>query len=281
MSNTVENRLKFTTEGLAALTSSKKELEGLGKAGEAAGKQLDGLSSKSESLRKGMTSISTQLEGAKNALLGFAGVQGAGGVLALTDEFKTLNSRLLVTSDTAGQAANRYRELFAVAQQTRAPFSELVDLSSRFATATQGANISQERQINLVRTVSQAMTIGGGSTASMQAALVQLGQAMASGTLRGEELNSILEQAPRLAKALADGLGVSIGELRKLGATGQITSQDILRAGGQRRQGGQRVWQDGANGGAKRDQAAQRRDGQPGHAGPRPEQRRRGGQVPQ
>ena len=74
------------------------------------------------------------------------------------------------------------------------------------------------------------MLLGGGDASSQQAALVQLGQALGSGTLRGDELNSILEQAPRLAKAIADGMGTTIGQLRQMGSEGKLTAQDVFNA---------------------------------------------------
>ena len=78
--------------------------------------------------------------------------------------------------------------------------------------------------------VSNAMLLGGGDASSQQAALVQLGQALGSGTLRGDELNSILEQAPRLAKAIAEGMGTTIGQLRQMGSEGKLTAQDVFNA---------------------------------------------------
>ena len=74
------------------------------------------------------------------------------------------------------------------------------------------------------------MLLGGGSAASQEAALVQLGQALGSGTLRGDELNSIMEQAPRLAKAIAEGMGTTIGQLRQMGSEGKLTAQDVFNA---------------------------------------------------
>ena len=74
------------------------------------------------------------------------------------------------------------------------------------------------------------MLLGGGSAASQQAALVQLGQALGSGTLRGDELNSIMEQAPKLAETIAKGMGTTIGSLRKLGSEGKLTAKDVFDA---------------------------------------------------
>ena len=82
----------------------------------------------------------------------------------------------------------------------------------------------------LTETVSKAVAISGASAAAADAALVQFGQALASGTLRGEELNSVMEQTPALAKAIAQGMGITVGELRTVAAEGKITSQEIVKA---------------------------------------------------
>ncbi|MCB5976723.1 tape measure protein, partial [Acinetobacter baumannii] len=82
----------------------------------------------------------------------------------------------------------------------------------------------------LTETVSKAVAISGASAEAADAALVQFGQALASGTLRGEELNSVMEQTPALAKAIAKGMGITVGELRSVAAEGKITSQEIVKA---------------------------------------------------
>ena len=79
-------------------------------------------------------------------------------------------------------------------------------------------------------TINKLMVISGTSGASAAAALTQLGQAFASGTLRGEELNSVMEQAPALAKAIADGMGVTVGQLRAMGQEGKITAETVVQA---------------------------------------------------
>ncbi|WP_410552925.1 tape measure protein [Acinetobacter seifertii] len=82
----------------------------------------------------------------------------------------------------------------------------------------------------LTETVSKAVAISGASAQAADAALVQFGQALASGTLRGEELNSVMEQTPALAKAIAQGMGITVGQLRSVAAEGKITSQEIVKA---------------------------------------------------
>lgn len=146
------------------------------------------------------------------------------------DQMATLASRIkLVTSSTEQQLQVQSR-LFDVAQAARLSYAELGGTYAQIARASSSLGLSQERLLGVVQSISQAMTIGGGSADSMRAALVQLSQGLASGTLRGEELNSILEQAPRLAQAIAEGMGVGVGKLRELGAEGKLQATQIIGA---------------------------------------------------
>ena len=87
-----------------------------------------------------------------------------------------------------------------------------------------------EQTAKLTETVSKAVAVSGASTQAAEAALTQFGQALASGTLRGEELNSILEQTPALAKAIAQGMGITVGQLRSVAAEGKITGEVLVDA---------------------------------------------------
>lgn len=142
---------------------------------------------------------------------------------AATDAITTMQNRLQLATGSASQAARAFDQLFQVAQSSRVSFTELGSVYSTMARAG-------VQNIAVVQAIGNAMAISGGSAQGMQAALVQLGQGMASGVLRGEELNSVMEQAPRLAQALADGLGVPIGALRRLGEQGELTSQRVVEA---------------------------------------------------
>lgn len=151
-------------------------------------------------------------------------------VIATADDMSVLHSRLRLVTASANELAYVQQRLFQISQDGRGVYSELGALYAQTARATTDLNISQERLLNLTQTISQAMAIGGGSIDSQRAALVQLTQGLASGTLRGEELNSVMEQTPRLAMAIAQGMGVSLGQLRALGADGKITALTIVDA---------------------------------------------------
>ncbi|HIH5333276.1 TPA: tape measure protein, partial [Acinetobacter baumannii] len=106
----------------------------------------------------------------------------------------------------------------------------VLQVYQRFSDNAKTLNLTMDDTARLTETVSKAVAISGASASAADAALVQFGQALASGTLRGEELNSVMEQTPALAKAIAQGMGITVGELRSVAAEGKITSQEIVKA---------------------------------------------------
>lgn len=161
---------------------------------------------------------------------GFASLAGAIALIGAADELNTLNARIrLVTSST--EEYNRAQvALFDLSQRTRSSLGETIGLYTRIAQATRDAGVGQEVLLGVVETINQAVQLSGASTQAAEAALVQLGQGLASGALRGEELNSILEQTPALADAIAKGLGVTRGELRQLGQDGKLSAEQVITA---------------------------------------------------
>lgn len=146
------------------------------------------------------------------------------------DSVTVLNNQLKLATGSAAAAQQAYGALFGIAQRSRTSFTELGATYASIARATGDLGISQTRLLTVTEAIGNALAISGGNAQGMQAALTQLGQGFASGTLRGEELNSVLEQTPRLARAIADGLGVSIGKLREMGQEGKLTSEAVLGA---------------------------------------------------
>jgi tape measure domain-containing protein len=146
------------------------------------------------------------------------------------DTYTLLNNRLkLVTASQAEQ--NRVQsELIQLANQTRSPLEGTVELYSRAARATEELGLSQRETLDITRTVNQAIQISGATAAEAAGGVIQFAQGLASGRLSGDELRSVLESMPRLARALAEGLGVGIGQLRELGAAGKLTAEQVLGA---------------------------------------------------
>lgn len=179
-------------------------------------------------------SLAGSLRGVGKTAVGafaFVGLSAAvGKFIQLADASAQLQSQIKLVTSSAQQQAEVYQRLLTTANGARVGVSELATTYAQLARATGDMGISQDRLLKVTETMSKAITISGGSAASAQAAMVQLSQGFASGTLRGEELNSVMEQTPRLAQAIAQGLGVSIGQLRAMGAAGELTAEKVLGA---------------------------------------------------
>jgi tape measure domain-containing protein len=122
------------------------------------------------------------------------------------------------------------RELFQVTQDTRSAFGSTIELYSRVARNADNLGLSQKNLLALTKATNQAIRIGGSTTQEASAGVIQFSQALASGQLRGDELRSVMENLPRLAQALADGLGITIGELREMSEQGKLTADVVSQA---------------------------------------------------
>lgn len=151
-------------------------------------------------------------------------------VIEYADAWTLANGRLaLVTNSTQGLAAAS-RELFTIANATRTSYAETVNIYTRTARASVALGASQKDVLAVTKAINQSFIVSGASAQSQTAALIQLSQAFQSGRLRGEELNSVLEQAPRLAQAIAVGMGKNVADLKKLGEEGKLTSAQVFNA---------------------------------------------------
>lgn len=176
------------------------------------------------------STISTVGRSFVGALGPLAGALSVRQIVSYSDAWQNLQGRLkLVTSDSEDLATTTTR-LFGIAQQTRVAFDDVGNLYARLARSTQELGVSQGDLLQVTQAINQAVIVSGASAQEASAGLIQLSQGLASGALRGDELRSVLEQLPRVAQAIADGLGVTIGQLRELGTTGQLTSEKVFGA---------------------------------------------------
>ncbi|AVD60393.1 tape measure protein [Morganella morganii] len=151
-------------------------------------------------------------------------------VTSYAEAWTVLNNKL-VNSIKAGETlAVVNQRVFDIAQNSRSSLDSIATLYSRLERAMRSAGLSGEELGQITTTISKAMTVSGATAAESEGALVQLSQALASGVLRGQEFNSMSEQAPALMKGLADSLGVSIGKLRAMAAEGKLTTDVLLKA---------------------------------------------------
>lgn len=182
------------------------------------------------SIRMQVTAMDDASQSVANYTRAIAAAFSAGKLISYADSWTNLGNRLKLVTDGADEFRAAQTAVYNIAQNARAPLQATAELYQRIATNQDALGLSGQGVASIVDTISKTMAISGASTQAADAALVQLGQAFASGTLRGEELNSVMEQAPALAKAIADGLGIPIGELRTLGQAGQLTAQQVVGA---------------------------------------------------
>lgn len=151
-------------------------------------------------------------------------------VLRLTDSFKSMQGSLALVSTSTTNANESFQKLLAMANNTGSSLEATVSLYTRLANATRGAGFTQEQLLNVTDALNKAFVISGATMQEASNASIQLSQGLASGTLRGEELNSVMEQGPRITRALAEYLGVTNGQIRQMAAEGKITSDVVTNA---------------------------------------------------
>lgn len=151
-------------------------------------------------------------------------------IIGLADAMTQTEARLnLITGDLEKTAALQ-DQIMASANRSRASYQSTADAVAKMGIMAKDAFNNTDELVAFTELINKQFTIAGASVAGQEAAMMQLTQAMASGVLRGEELNSIFEQAPTIIQTIADHLGVSVGEIRAIAAEGQITAQVVKDA---------------------------------------------------
>ncbi|WP_426248264.1 tape measure protein [Pseudomonas sp. TWR3-1-1] len=166
--------------------------------------------------------------GAAFAALG-AG-QVAREIIRLTDAFKSMQGSLALVSTSTGAASQAFSQLLGMANNTGSSLESTVSLYTRLANATKGVGYSQDQLLNVTDAINKAFVVSGATAQEASNAAIQLSQGLAAGALRGEELNSVMEQGPRITRALADYLGVTNGQIRAMAAEGKITAEVVTNA---------------------------------------------------
>ncbi|MCU4491465.1 tape measure protein [Acinetobacter guillouiae] len=198
------------------------------------GNFTQGMRDASNSANRELGRIEQSTNGATNAIKGMAvaalGAFSIHQVIAYTDSYTNLQNRLKLVTNSQQELSTATQDTFNIAQATAQSWGTVAQVYQRFAENSSRLGITMQQTASLTDTVSKAISISGASASSAEAALVQFSQALASNVLRGEEFNSIAEQAPALLKAIATGLGVNIGELRKMAGEGQLTGDIVIKA---------------------------------------------------
>jgi tape measure domain-containing protein len=183
-----------------------------------------------EQLGRRMESVNRTFVAARGALTAVAGSMVARELISYADAWTLLQGRLRLVTGSAAELSDITDQLTFVANESGVALEATADLYTRLARATEETGLSQRELIATTEALTRATVISGASAQEAENALRQLAQGMASGTLRGEELNSVMEQMPIVAQAIAREMGVTIGELRELAAEGQVTTDVVISA---------------------------------------------------
>lgn len=223
-----------------AVTGLRKDTSSMGAAATATAKDVDRLGDQLTDAARAAEQASNsgdRLMGTLKGILGAFSAIGAVKWLANTsDAMTSINARLELMTGNAEAAAAAQNEIYAAAQRSRGAYTEMANLVSQLgmmapeAFSDASGNLNTGELVAFAEQLQKQMTISGASGQSAAAAMVQLTQGLSSGTLRGEELNSVLEQTPMIAKTIAEYMGVSTGEMRELASEGAITADVVKNA---------------------------------------------------
>jgi len=207
----------------SALAQLRTDLKDTGNTGKRSGRDAT----------QGFDGLEGAIRKATTALAGFVtiytAIQALRGITGLTDEFARYQAQLRLTTDSQEELAVAQRETFRIAQETRAPLAEVANTYATLQRSTDGLGFSQEELVRVLETVNKSIALTPVAAETARQTLVQFGQALTGNFKAGaQELQSIIEQTPGLAQAIADGLGVQVSALKGLGEQGKISTELVV-----------------------------------------------------
>lgn len=190
-----------------------------------------------QQIQAGVNISNELVDTVKRLALAYLSMQSVQKVLDVSDELamttarlNTMNQAFNEINGTATETDTIVKQIYASAQNARGSFGDMVAVVAKFGNNARDAFASQDEVIAFANLIQKQMTIAGASTQEASNAMLQLSQALGSGVLRGDELNSIFEQAPNLIQSIADYLDVPIGKIREMAQDGQLTADTVKAA---------------------------------------------------
>lgn len=205
-------------ENAASVTATAKDEAA------AATKRLQEQENMAQSVTQSLTSSVLRLAAS------YLSIQGLKKAVDLSDSLVSMRARLDRMNDGLQTTQELETMIYQSAQRSRGSFTDTMGLVSQLGTMAGDAFSSSKEIVQFAEQLNKQLALSGAAGASAQAAILQLEQGLASGVLRGDELNSVMEQAPALAKSIADYMKVSVGELREMGSQGLITADIVKNA---------------------------------------------------
>ncbi len=183
-----------------------------------------------QSLQNGASESSNLVSAIKRMVGAYLSIQTAGKILEMSDEITQTTSRLNMMNDGLQSTADLYNMVYVAANDARGSLGGMASVVARFGNNAKDAFSSSAEVVQFANLIQKQMTIAGASTQEAANAELQLSQALGSGVLRGDELNSIFEQAPNLIQNIADYLDVPIGKIRSMAQDGELSADVVKQA---------------------------------------------------
>ena len=189
-----------------------------------------GMQDMASRMSQATTQGNTLLITVRNLAGAFLGIQTGQWLVGTSDQLTQINARLQLMTGSAEAAADANDQIYQAAMRARGAYTDMADLVSQLGTLAPDAFTDTGEIVAFAEQLQKQIALSGTSTQAAQAAMLQLTQGLASGVLRGEELNSVLEQTPMVAQTIADYMGVNVGTLRELASEGAITADVVKNA---------------------------------------------------
>lgn len=233
--------LGLRVDGTANIDSATQSLGRFSRSGQNAEKAAGGLSNQSQKSSKSLADVSREsdrasgsinrLASAARSVVGILGAAfGVREILNYADAWQNAENQLRIVTRTTEELAIAQQRVADIAVDTRGNFSATARLYSRLARSTEALGLSQSELVDLTTTINQSFAVSGATAEEASNAITQLSQGLSAGALRGDEFNSVAEQAPGILRAVAQSLNMGIGELRDFAATGGITAETVVTA---------------------------------------------------
>lgn len=213
----------------APVKNASKDLDKLGTSAKGAGSSLNKMGSDAVSTGRNTDVLTGSVKGLVGAYAGLAGLKAFAGIV---DEQKKYTAQLKLATNTQDEFNAALSKVKDIATKAQSDIGSIATVYARLTNALKDVGTSQKTVGIITENVALALKVGGASASEASAAMLQLSQAFASGVLRGDEFNSMAESAPNLMRALAESMGVTVGQLRQMAAEGKITGEELNKAFG-------------------------------------------------
>jgi tape measure domain-containing protein len=232
-------QLKVTLRGdgrhlSGTLRDASGEVREFGSMSDRAGRQstsaFDRTGRSVRGVNRDVTELNRISDMARTSLLALGGAISVREVISYSDAWTNTSNQIRTVTHSNDQLIASQQRLLEIANESRTSYESTANLYARLTRATTKLNLGQERTYRLVDTINKSFAVSGATAEEASAAIVQLSQGLAAGALRGDEFNSVSEQAPAIMYAIADSLHMTLGELREFAASGGITAEIVVNA---------------------------------------------------